>query len=96
MEKEKSGIKKEFIFSNIFEKEEDCTDNPFVFEKFDLQTKSPLDDYPNKHISGLLLKDKSSRSKQATEKNDDYKANQGETKLKECYFIYTDDKIIQF
>jgi len=36
MEKEKSGIKKEFIFSNIFEKEEDCTDNPFVFEKFDL------------------------------------------------------------
>ena len=65
MEKEKGGIKKEFIFSPIFEKEEDCIDNPFVFEKFDLAVKSPVDGYPDKRMSGLLLKEKSSRSKAA-------------------------------
>ena len=60
---EKNGIKKEFIFSPIFEKEEDCIDNPFVFEKFDLAAKSPTDGYPNKKIAGLLLKEKSNRTK---------------------------------
>jgi hypothetical protein len=45
MEKEKGNIKGQFIFSPIFEKEEDCIDNPFVFEKFDLSDKTPKD-YP--------------------------------------------------
>lgn len=36
MERDKGAIRKEFIFSPIFEKEEDIVDNPFVFEKFNL------------------------------------------------------------
>jgi len=95
MEKEKGGIKKEFIFSPIFEKEEDCIDNPFVFEKFDLSNKSPLEGYPEKRMSGLLLKEKSSCSKtddQAEQVNN----NQTETKLKECFFVLSDNRLIQF
>ena len=42
MESEKN-IKGQFMFSPIFESEDDCRDNPFVFEKFDLKTKLPTE-----------------------------------------------------
>jgi hypothetical protein len=60
MEKEKGNIKGQFIFSPIFEKEEDCIDNPFVFEKFDLSDKTPKD-YPECRKQGLLLRQKKSK-----------------------------------
>jgi hypothetical protein len=61
MEKEKGGIKNQFIFSPIFEKEEDCIDNPFVFKKFELTSRSPKDSYPLKRMDGLLLRQKKSK-----------------------------------
>jgi hypothetical protein len=93
MEKEKDGIKKEFIFSPIFEKEEDCTDHPFVFEKTNLAEKSPLDGYPEKRMSGLMYKEKSSYSKTGNQE-EDVIINPAEANLKECYFVLTDDRLI--
>jgi hypothetical protein len=31
-----TGVRDQFKFSPIFEREEDCRDHPFVFEKFNL------------------------------------------------------------
>lgn len=61
MDQEKN-IKGQFLFSPIFEKEEDCLDNPFVFEKFELATKSPTD-YPNVRKASNLLRRKKNKSK---------------------------------
>ena len=44
----------QFLHSTIFEKEEDCKNNPFVFEKFSLGKKK--DEYPNKKFEGPLFK----------------------------------------
>lgn len=52
---DKNAIKGQFIFSPIFEKEEECKNAPFVFEKFELQNKTPAD-YPDKTIQGPLLR----------------------------------------
>lgn len=32
-------MKKEHLFSSIFEKEEDCINNPFIFEKDNLKPR---------------------------------------------------------
>jgi hypothetical protein len=47
-------MKTQFLYSTIFEKEEDCKNNPFVFEKFNLGPRK--DDYPNKMMEGSLFK----------------------------------------
>jgi hypothetical protein len=47
-------MKKEHLFSNIFEKEEDCKNNPFVMEKFNLGPKKA--EYPEKKFEGPLFK----------------------------------------
>ena len=47
-------MKTQFLYSTIFEKEEDCKNNPFVFEKFNLSPKK--EDYPNKKLEGSLFK----------------------------------------
>ena len=47
-------MKTQYLYSTIFEKEEDCKNNPFVFEKFNLGPR--LDDYPNKKLEGSLFK----------------------------------------
>jgi len=41
--------------SPIFDKKEDCKENPFVFEKTNLKKKSP-NDYPDIRKSGILAK----------------------------------------
>ena len=48
------NIRGQFLFSEIFEKEEDIKDNPFVFEKFELGPKKS--DYQGQKMSGTLLK----------------------------------------
>ena len=48
------NIRGQFLFSEIFEKEEDIKDNPFVFEKFELGPK--MSDYQGQKMSGTLLK----------------------------------------
>lgn len=42
------------MYSTIFEKEDDCKNYPFVFEKFNLGPKR--EDYPNKRFEGPLYK----------------------------------------
>ena len=48
------GIRSQFLFSEIFEREEDIQDNPFVFEKFELGAKKEA--YKRTRIEGTLLK----------------------------------------
>lgn len=47
-------MKTQFLYSTIFEKEEDCKNNPFVFEKFNLGPRK--EDYPGKKLEGSLFK----------------------------------------
>jgi hypothetical protein len=54
------NIKGGFIFSPIFEQEEDCQNSPFVFEKFDLVQKLPTD-YKDIRKAGNLLKSKKNK-----------------------------------
>jgi hypothetical protein len=53
--KQHAGIKGQFINSSIFETQEECKNNPFLFEKYDLQTKGPTE-YDNIKRSGKLLR----------------------------------------
>ncbi len=71
-------MRNQFLTSTIFEKEEDCKNNPFVFEKFNLQAKK--NQYPNQKMDGPLLK----------------KSKNSDNELKEKYFIYTDQRLLQF
>ena len=48
-------VRGQFIFSPIFESEEECKNNPFVLEKFDLKTRSPAN-YPDLIMAGILLR----------------------------------------
>jgi hypothetical protein len=50
-------MKAQFLYSTIFEKEEDCKNNPFVFEKHSLGPRR--DDYPDLKCEGSLFKKKS-------------------------------------
>jgi hypothetical protein len=56
MEEEKA-VRDTFLFSPIFEQEADCQNNPFVFEKFELQPIAP-NDVPKIRKQGHLLKRK--------------------------------------
>ncbi len=48
------GQERQHLHSSIFEKEEDCKNSPFIFEKFNLSGKRP--EYPNKKFEGPLFK----------------------------------------
>jgi hypothetical protein len=52
-----TNVRGAFLFSPIFEKEEDCRDNPFVFEKFDLTDRGP-EDLKSPVMKGFLLRQK--------------------------------------
>lgn len=58
-----SGSKNAFMFSPIFEREEDCQDNPFVFEKFELADKTPTS-YDTVQKAGYLLRMKKKKVSQ--------------------------------
>ena len=47
-------LRQQHLYSTIFEKEEDCKNNPFVFEKFSLGPRK--EDYPGKKFEGPLFK----------------------------------------
>ena len=52
--KQHLGIKGQFIMSTIFETPEECKNNPFIFEKYDLQTKNPTEYPAIKRASNIL------------------------------------------
>lgn len=64
---DKSNRKIPFIFSNIFESEEDCKNNPFVFEKFGLKTNVDPKDYKDSLFEGLLFIMKKTNESNAAE-----------------------------
>eukprot|EP00347_Sterkiella_histriomuscorum_P000721 403374762 len=68
----------QFLTSNIFEKDEDCKNNPFVFEKFQLGSRK--EEYANVKFEGPLFK----------------KSKNSENELKERYYIYQEQRILQF
>ena len=47
-------MKQQHLYSTIFEKEEDCKNNPFVFEKHNLGHKK--EEYSFKKFEGPLFK----------------------------------------
>lgn len=47
-------MRNQFLYSTIFEKDEDCKNNPFIFEKFNLAPKK--EEYPNLKFEGPLFK----------------------------------------
>ena len=49
-----SGPNQQYLFSTIFEKEEDIKDNPFEFDKKAIGPKK--ENYPNKKFEGPLFK----------------------------------------
>ena len=71
-------MRNQFLNSNIFEKEEDCKNNPFIFEKFSLGPKK--EEYPAHKFEGPLFK----------------KSKNSESELKERFFIYHEQKLVQF
>jgi len=50
----KGPNERQHLYSSIFEKEEDCKNNPFIFEKFNLAQRKR--EYPSKKIEGPLFK----------------------------------------
>lgn len=57
--KKRKVMKAQFLYSTIFEKEEDCKNNPFVFEKYNLKMKS--NEYPDIKQEGPLFKKSKSK-----------------------------------
>lgn len=69
-------MKSQFTYSNIFENEEECKNNPFMFEKHSLGTRKQ--DYPNFKHQGVLFKKKIGNG------------SEDSNNLKEHFFIYQD------
>ncbi|CDW82463.1 protein kinase domain containing protein [Stylonychia lemnae] len=59
-------MRNQFLHSTIFEKEEDCKNNPFLFEKFNLGLKK--DEYPSMKFSGPLFKKSKNSESELKEK----------------------------
>ena len=59
-------MRNQFLYSTIFEKEEDCKNNPFIFEKFNLGPKK--EEYPSLKFEGPLFKKSKSQESQLKEK----------------------------
>jgi len=68
-----------FLYSTIFEKEEEAKMNPFVFEKQSPLEKR-LESYPKTKFEGSLYK----------------KSKHKDNELKERYYIFSENKLIQF
>ena len=59
-------MRNQFLHSTIFEKEEDCKNNPFLFEKFNLNMKK--DEYPSQKFQGPLFKKSKNSENELKEK----------------------------
>jgi hypothetical protein len=47
-----------YVFSNIFEKQEDIKNNPFIFEKHNLKKRKTDEEYGEVKMKGMLIRPK--------------------------------------
>ena len=43
------------LYSEIFERPDDCKNHPFEFERQNLQDRRPDDEYPKLRMKGMLI-----------------------------------------
>ena len=47
-----------YVFSNIFEKQEDIKNNPFIFEKHNLKKRKTIEEYGEVKMKSMLIRPK--------------------------------------
>ena len=106
--KQHLGVKSQFINSSIFETPEECKNNPFIFEKYELKTQAPTE-YENIKRAGKLLRMVNKNKKEVSKihKLMRLKVEHGnnmigtpisgpQNELKENFYVYTGHKLIKF